>query len=368
MYLTRTTTFAASVGVALFALVGTASADTIDPTTFSADLAVGESATVRKTVVVSNTGPTDATIDVHFLIDTSGSMGSQVNAAKAAATNLFNSLNSSFGDVRASVGVFSEGTFLNSSDDRDNVIIGAGGVFPAALASDATTFQTNVNTVTLGQPDFGGDTPESGWDGMKLSAENLAWRPGSNRFMFVFTDAPAKGDLAGAQAAIAANDINVVALSYGSLATITASYATPFGGDAFAATTSADGIIADVTAGITAGFAEYSTVTVDDLGGGLPEIDVSTVCVSADIGACAGSTAVGAYDRSVSRTFEFDVTFTRVAEGDTTFETFALVDGGIVAREIDTFTGGVVPLPAAAWLLLGGLGALGAVSRRKKAA
>jgi hypothetical protein len=70
------------------------------------ELAVGESVTIRKTVTVDESGPTDALIDAHFLIDTSGSMGSQVAVAKAAATALFNSLNDDFGDVSAGVGVF----------------------------------------------------------------------------------------------------------------------------------------------------------------------------------------------------------------------------------------------------------------------
>lgn len=364
MFITRTTAFAASVGVGFLAFAGTASADSVDPTTFSADLAVGESVTVRKTVVVDEAGPTDALIDVHFLIDTSGSMGSQVTTAKAAATNLFNTLTTTFGDVNASVGVFSELATLTSTDPRDNAIIGGG------LTGDATTFQTNVNTVTLGEPDFGGDFPESGYTGIALAGDNLSWRPGSNRFMFVFTDATAKGDLAGAQATLAANDIDLVALAYnGGFSSVNSSYGTPLDGTVFNSSTSVDDIIADVTAGITAGFDSYNTVTVDDLGGGSPAIDVTTTCVSADSGSCVGSDAVGDYDRSVDRTFEFDVTFTRTADGDVTFPTFALVDGGIVAREIDTFGDvSAVPLPAAAWFLLGGFGVLGAVSRRKKAA
>lgn len=353
--------FCAGATVAFFA--GPGVADTISPTSFSANLGVGDSVTIRKTVVVEEGSPTDATIDVHFAIDTSGSMGSQVNNAKAAATSLFNALNASFGDVAASVGVFSEGASLTDPDERGRAIIGGG------LTTNAATFQADVNKVTLCNPDCGGDFPESGWTAMALAGDNLSWRPGSNRFMFVLTDASAKGTLAAAQASVTNNDINVVALSYGNLGTITASYATPFGGTAFASSTSVAAIIADVTAGISAGFANYSKVTIDDLGGGAPEIDVSTVCVSADTGACVGAEAVGTYDRSTDRTFEFDVTFTRTAAGDSAFDTFALVDGGIVAREADRFPDGAgkIPLPAAGWLLIAGLGGLVAMKRRKAA-
>ena len=347
---------------AAFGVAGAAAADSISPTSYEDTLAVGESVTIEKTVTISEGAPTDARIDAHFLIDTSGSMGSQVNAAKAAATDLFNSLNDDFGDVQASVGVFSEGASLTDSDIRGRAIIGD-------LTSDATTFQDNVDLVTLGNPDGGGDFPESGWTGIALAGDNLSWRDGSSRFMFVFTDASAKGDLAGAQATVADNDINIVALSYGSLSTITSSYATPFGGDAFAATTSAEGIIADVTAGITAGFAEYEEVSVSDLGGGLPEIGVSVVCTGANSGICVGDTAEGDFDRSEERSFTFDVTFERLAAGETTFETYALLDGGIVATEIDTFDepSAVVPVPAALPLLATALGGFALVGRRRKA-
>jgi len=167
---------------------------------------------------------------------------------------------------------------------------------------------------------------------------------------------------------IADNDINLVGLAYrGATSSVQSTYGDVLGAEVFAASTSAAGIIADVTAGITAGFAEYSEVTVDDLLGGDPLIDVSAVCVSADTGICNGAVAEGDYDRSVDRTFEFDVTFERLAEGDTSFFTYALVDGGIVASEFDEFGGSVIPLPAAGWMLLAGIGGLAAM-RRKKAA
>ena len=337
--------------------------DTIDPETFTADLDLDESVTIEKTVVIEATGPKEAVIDVHFLIDTSGSMGSQINTAKAASSDLFTSLESSFGDVSAGVGVFSEGAFLDNPTPHANAIIGSG------LTTDNATFTANVNEVTLNIPNNGGDFPESGYDGIALAGDNLDWRPGSNRFMFVFTDASAKGDLAAAQASLANNDISLVTLSYGTLGTITASYGdTNFpGATVYASSTSVDDIISDVTAGITAGFASYGAVTVGDLGVGLPlGIEVSTVCTGADIGACVGAEALGDYDREVDRTFTFDVTFKRTADGDAEFYTNALVDGGIVAREFDKFPS-PVPLPAGLPLLVTAFGAL-AFARRRRAA
>ena len=137
---------------------------------------------------------------------------------------------------------------------------------------------------------------------------------------------------------------------------------TGLGGSVFASSAAPADIAAAITAGITASFATYSKVTVDDLGGGLPEIAVSAVCTGADIGSCSGSDAVGSYDRSVDRVFTFDYTFTRVAAGDKDFVTFALVDDKIVASERDSFK---TPEPATLLLMGMGLLGLGAARRRR---
>lgn len=345
--------------------------DTISPETFSADLDLNASVTIEKTVVVEATGPTDAVIDVHFLIDTSGSMGRQVDTAKDAASSLFSSLEADFGNVAASVGVFSELATLSDPRPNANAVIGGG------LTTDNATFTANVNSVALGVPDGGGDFPESGFTGIALAGDDLAWRAGSNRFMFVFTDASAKGDLAGAQTTLAANDITLVALAYNfgynsvnNGSSFGLGYGSELGATVFNSSTSVDDIIADVTAGITAGFAKYGSVTVGDLGDGLPMgIEVSALCTGADIGSCSGAEAIGSYDRETDRTFTFDVTFKRVAGGDAEFYTNALVDGKIVAREFDSFKDdtSVIPLPAGLPLLITAFGALAFAYRRRTA-
>ena len=381
----------AAFGFAIAAIATPSIADTIDPTSFAADLAVGESVTIEKTVVVTE-APTSALIDVHFLFDTSGSMGGRIDTVKAAAANIFTGLDA-FGDVAGSVGVYSEAARLAPAGSVP------GRVINQDLTTNSATAIAAINAVTLGDPDGGGDGAENGVTGIELSTENLSWRPGSNRFIFAFGDIGFKtgeateGGLSGitydtgftpfgvgnddedgapissvadATAALTADSVELIGFGP------TGSFAgaiTTLGGDFVDSGTDPDDLVADIIASITGSFAEYNTVTVSDLAGGLPEIAVSAVCTSADIGACVGADAVGDYDRSVDRTFTFDVTFARVAGGDSFFDTYALVDDGIVATEADRFPGGVpvIPLPASGWLLIAGLGGLAAARRRKKA-
>jgi hypothetical protein len=374
-----------------FGLGGAAYADSISPLEFSAELAVGESVTIEKTVVVAATGPTDALIDVHFLFDTSGSMGDRIDGVKDAAEDIFLGLDA-FGDVAASVGVYSEAARLAPDGSVP------GRVINQDLTTDSTTAIAAIDAVSLGVPDGGGDGPENGVNGIELSVENLSWRPGSNRFVFVFGDIGFKtsdigettggftatgmsfdttddvdGDpistAANATAALTANSVEL--FGFGPTGSF-AGAITTLGGDFILSGTDPASIVADIIAAITGSFEEYSTVTVGDLGAGLAGgIGVTTVCTGADIGTCADADAVGDFDRSVDRTFTFDVAFTNLGltSGSTTFTTFALVDGDGVAREIDTFTApdtAPIPLPAAGWMLLAGIGGLVAMRRRKK--
>ena len=73
------------------------------------------------------------------------------------------------------------------------------------------------------------------------------------------------------------------------------------------------------------------------------------------------SFSVPTFAKNTYHLFDFGSTFENV-----TSVTFATSQGGNV--RIDDLMAAPVPLPAAAWLLLGGMGVLGAASRRKRAA
>lgn len=344
-------TLVAAATLALLSVAAPVRADTIDPTSFSAGLAVGDSVTIRKTVTVNDAPPTTGVLDVMFLFDNTGSMGGEIAAAKAKASDILTSL-SGFGDLAAGTGWY--------NDPGTN-----------GLLTDLTTNLVQANTDINNVPFFsgsGGDADEQGVAGI-VEASGATWRPGSNRFVIAFGDAAFKGDNQDAIDALTAVGGTFIGVGFTGGGSNFFTDATPIaagtGGTTHAATATGDSIATAILAGISASFDEYTEVTVSDLGGGLPEIGLSVVCISADVGACVGADAVGVYDRSVVRTFEFDVTFTRLADGTAAFPTFALVDGAIVATEADRFPGTIaVPEPGTLGIL--GLGLLGLIVIRRR--
>jgi len=336
-----------------------ASADTIDPAFYATSLAVGESVTIRKSVTIEESGPTGGIIDVMFLIDTSGSMGAEITAAKNAASAIIAGLGS-FGDVATGVGYYSEP--------------GSEGVLHDLTTNSATAI-ANIGTISLGLGGGGGDFPEEGIHATAEAAANASWRPGSTRFIIALGDATFKesdgSTLASAQSALADAGVTFIGIDYGRMDSFSGIQplllADATGGSIIKASgLDISDLVDDITAGVSASLEEYSTVTVDDLGAGMPGVDVFVTCVSADIGACDDESAVGSFDRSVSRVFEFDVTFTGLVEGVYEFDTLALVDGGTVAIEEDTITVRATSVPAPGALALFGLGLLSLLGIRRR--
>jgi len=333
-------------------------ADSIDPTSYIDTLGLGESVTIRKTVTINAGTPTTAPLDVMFVFDVTGSMGGEIASAKAAANSILSGL-SGFGSLRSGTGWYSD-------PQADGVHVDLNSGNTAASSGINDMWDAGGCTVAGVYRGCGGDFPEKGYAAISEAADNASWAPGSNRFIIAFGDATFKTPPTEAAtiASLTAANADLIGISYNSGFSTDI---TDLGGTAYnGAGLDTAALVSLILSSVGTTFDTYSTVTVDDLGGGLPGVGVSTTCVSADSGACVGADAVGAYDRSIDRTFEYDVTFTGLTEGTHHFDTFALADGGIVATEEDWITVSTVPEPGILALLSMGLIGVGGVTRRRR--
>lgn len=323
-------------------------ADSIEPASVSAFLDVGGTATVHKTVTVSAGTPVSSKVDVYFLADTTGSMYYEIAAIQASAASILSSV-AGLGDVGFAVGEYKD----------------VGDAYIYRLNTDVTTTQATAQAgINLWGASGGGDYPEANLFALETAANTTTWRSGSEKILVWFGDAPGHDPSASgvteasATAALQAKSINVQAVDVGSLnSTGQASrIAAATGGNYYAGIDSSS-IVSTITAAITSAVSTYTTVGLD--------ISEAPAGVGVTYIPAAGYT--GSYDRSIERTFGFDVTFTAVTPGTYDFNIYGTVDGGRVAAERDHIVVGAsgVPDGGSSILLLGAaLTGIGLVRRK----
>jgi hypothetical protein len=366
------TALSALAALPVFLSPGPARADSISPSSFSATIPVSGTTSVNKTVTVS-AGGAASLVDVFFLADTTGSMGTVLNAVKTSASTI---LSTSFGSASIAWGV---GEYKDTGD---------GGDFTAdafRLNQDLTTNTALANTaIGTWIATGGGDTPEGQIAAMKAAADTVSWRAGSQRIMVWFGDAPGHDPVgtpavteAGATSALQGEGIKVEAIGTttgvsgdlnadpdgaGPLLAGQANRITAATGGAYTSGVNSAAIVAAIQAAINAAVTTYSSVCLD-----LSEAPAGVGAAS--VPACY----TGSFDRSVDRTFGFTLGFTGVSAGDYSFNVYATVDGGRVATEADRICVGgtpgaactaTVPLPGTLALLGAALLAAGFVRRR----
>jgi von Willebrand factor type A domain len=367
LYMIRSVFLTSVAGAALFA-AAPASADTLTPTTFSGTVGVGGLIDITDKVgTISAGGPTTARADVLFVMDTTGSMSSEIGTVETAFAGTVSAL-SALGTVATGAAQFKDRT----NDGYD--------AFDYQLTQDITTNSALTQSALSSYfASGGGDTPEQGLYALDQAATTTTWESGAKKIVVIVGDAPAHDDahptgaggvsVTSVADALKSNGVTMIALDAGNLNGygqfsgsgsllddgVAGSYTPPpFSSDPTALTSQIVSLIGD-------SFATYSTVSLGLVGGAPSDCSVSLP-----------SSISGSFSRSSSESFSFgDVGVTGTHAGTCSFTVGLFADGALLATESDsiTVTGGSVtaPEPSTWATMMIGFAALGYMGYRRKA-
>ena len=128
----------------------------------------------RRRISISNE------FDIVYLIDATGSMGSEINAAKEQVINILKELQGKYPAINFNFGAIFYRDKIDSPSDKNDF-------FP--LTDNMETLKSQISTVSAYG---GGDGPEDWVEGYKLATNNISWREGT-RLIIHIADAGAHG-------------------------------------------------------------------------------------------------------------------------------------------------------------------------------
>jgi hypothetical protein len=122
-------------------------------------------------------------VDLAFVVDTTGSMGSFIGVARQHMTDMLRALGAECGlplDLRLAVVEYRD----HPPQDRS---------FAARVHGFTDDLNKVQKVIAKLTPSGGGDAPESVFDGLKAACDELSWRPHSRRIAVLIGDAPPHG-------------------------------------------------------------------------------------------------------------------------------------------------------------------------------
>jgi len=132
--------------------------------------------TVTLPIVPIDVTETRPPVDIVFVIDTTGSMGSTIASVRAEVSDVATALTTRFFDARVALTEFRD---QGDSPERRIVL---------NLTSDLNAFSTSLDGMSVGG---GGDSPEAALAGLQ-EAFKVSWRNGASKLALLITDNPFK--------------------------------------------------------------------------------------------------------------------------------------------------------------------------------
>ena len=350
-------------------LPSTALAGSLTPASFTDTIAVGETTSVTRTVTTDETGT--GILDVYFLADNTGSMGSVLNNVEAVAGALLTQIDGTFADVNFGVGRYladpSEGvaptsayTLLNPVDEGD----------PAGEISRA---QTAINSWFASG---GGDFPEANFFGLQQTAQSGAatpsgvgtgfdtmWRDAAAKYIIWFGDATshtATINLSDTIAALNAEDVTV--LAFNSLST---------GSGIDGSGNQASQIVNNTGGTLTNNFtsvpvSDIVDLVLGELEGAAATIDIDPMTMGDTSGLDISFVCTDCEDVPGGESRDFDMSVTGLNSGTYDFDVIVPGVSGAVANDTIIVTGNGGPTTPEPATILGSLVALGLTSALKR--